>query len=60
LFRLLKEKVKEQELSTSEHIIEAITATWDTVPFEELQSMFTEWIQRLTWVIAKSGKDYTK
>jgi hypothetical protein len=56
----LKEKLKDHELSTAEHIIEAITATWDSVTFNELQSMFSEWIQKLTWAIAERGKYCTR
>jgi hypothetical protein len=56
LFGLLKERLKEHELSTREETIEAITAIWDFVTFDEIQSVFAEWIQRLTWVIAKRGE----
>jgi hypothetical protein len=41
-FGLLKEKLKEQELSISDEIIEAITTIWNEVTFEELQSVFSE------------------
>jgi hypothetical protein len=51
LLDFLKEKLQEQELSTSNEIIEAITTIWNDVTFEELQSLLSEWIQRVTWVI---------
>jgi hypothetical protein len=41
----------EQELSTSDEIIEAFTTIWNDVTFEDLHSMFSECIQRVTWVI---------
>jgi hypothetical protein len=28
-----------------------MTTIWNDVTFEELQSVFSEWIQRATWVI---------
>jgi hypothetical protein len=58
LFSFLKEKLKEQELSTSDEIIEAIKTIWNDVTFEELPSVFSEWIQRVTWVIEDRGKYY--
>jgi hypothetical protein len=42
-FGFLKEKLKEQELLTSEEMIEAITPVWNGVTFEEMQSVFCEW-----------------
>jgi hypothetical protein len=45
LFGFLKEKLKEPERSTSDEIIETITAIWNYATFEELQSVFSEWIQ---------------
>jgi hypothetical protein len=56
----LEEKLKEHELSMVEQIIEAITAVRDSVTFDELQSVFAEWIQRLTWVTTARGEYYTK
>jgi hypothetical protein len=51
----LKEKLKKQELSTSDDVIEGIATIWNRVAFEELQSVFSEWIQRVTWVIKHGG-----
>jgi hypothetical protein len=45
---------------TSKEIIEAIAAIRDDVTFEELQSVFPEWIQQIIWVIEHSGKHYSK
>jgi hypothetical protein len=59
LFGLLKEKLTAHKRSRAEQIIEAITAIWDSVTFEEPQRVFAEWIQRLTWVIDERGKHYT-
>jgi hypothetical protein len=55
MFDFLKEKLEEQELSTSDEIIEAIATIWNGVTFEELQSVFSEWIQRVTCVIEHGG-----
>jgi hypothetical protein len=53
LFGLLKEKLKEHRLSTAEQIIEMISAIGDSTTFTELQSVFAEYIQRLTWLTTK-------
>jgi hypothetical protein len=42
LFGFLKEKHKEQELSTSDEIIEVITTIWNNITFHELQNVFSE------------------
>jgi hypothetical protein len=51
LFGLLKEKLKEQELSTSDEITEEITTVGADLTFEELRSVSSESIQRLTWAV---------
>jgi hypothetical protein len=58
--RVRTEKLKESELLTPKEIIKAITVISDAVAFEELQSVFREWIQQLTWVIANAGVYFTK
>jgi hypothetical protein len=55
LFGFLKEKLKQQELSTSDDIIQAIMSICSDVTLKELQSVFSEWIQRITWVIDRGG-----
>jgi hypothetical protein len=45
LFRLLKERLREQEFPTSSQITGAGTTIWDAVAFERLQSMLGKWIQ---------------
>jgi hypothetical protein len=52
---IFSKKLKEQELSTSDEIIEEIMTIWNDVTFEELQSVFSEWIQRVAWVIGHGG-----
>jgi hypothetical protein len=59
LFSFLKEKLREQELSTSDEITEAIMTIWNDLTFGELQSVFSEWIQRVTRIIEHRGSDIT-
>jgi hypothetical protein len=55
-----KHRLKEQALSTSEEIFEAITVTCQTITFQELQSAFFERIQGLTWVIGNINQCFNK
>jgi hypothetical protein len=55
MFDFLKEKLREQEPLTSDEIIETMTTIWNDVTFEELQSVLSEWIQRITWIIEYGG-----
>jgi hypothetical protein len=50
-----RRKTQGTGVSPSDEIIEAITAIWNDVTFEELQSVFSKWIQRVTWVIEHGG-----
>jgi hypothetical protein len=52
---VFSKKTYGQELPTSDEIIEAIMTTWNDVTFEESQSVFSEWIQRVIWVIEHGG-----
>jgi hypothetical protein len=58
--RTFEEKLEEHELATAESVIEAIIAIWESITFDELQSVFAEWIHKLTWVTAESGEYYTE
>jgi hypothetical protein len=60
LFGFLKEKLKKGDLSMAEQINKVITAIWDSVTCDELQNVFAEWIQRLTWVIAERSEYYSQ
>jgi histone-lysine N-methyltransferase SETMAR len=55
LFGFLKRKLKEHQLSTSDEIIEVIMTICNDITFKELQSVFSEWIQRVIWVIERRG-----
>jgi hypothetical protein len=55
-----KEKLKEQELPTSEAMIKTITTNWNNVTFEEWQNVFCKCIQRVTWVSEHREECYSK
>jgi histone-lysine N-methyltransferase SETMAR len=58
LFGFLKESIKGVEFSTDDQLLEAITRIWNDVTFEDIQSDFQEWIDRLSWVIGNNDEYY--
>jgi hypothetical protein len=55
-----KQKLQEPGLWTSEDMIEAIAAIGNDAAFKLLQTMFSQWIQRVTWVSQHKGEDCNK
>jgi hypothetical protein len=60
LFGLLNGKLQEQELSTSEQIIEAIPTIWDVVFFDDLQSVFQNAFNGYPGTLLRPGECYTR
>jgi hypothetical protein len=52
LFGLLKGVLKDREFSSSDGIEQAITNVWDELTFNEVQSVFHNWMSRLACAIA--------
>jgi hypothetical protein len=46
------------ELTTEDHIVEAITTIWRGVTFKILQLVFQEWMWELIWVIDNNKEHY--
>jgi hypothetical protein len=57
-FGILKGNMKNGAFQTVEEILEALTLIWNGVTFEQLQSVFLNWIERLEWVISNGGDYY--
>lgn len=60
LFGYLKEWLKEKEIEDETQLVKEITDAWDAVTFDQLQSVFHDWILRLDDVIKKHGSYYNK
>jgi hypothetical protein len=58
LFRMLKEKMRDKVFRSEQHILAAITLSWNEFTFEDIQRVSRNWMQRLIWVIANSGEYY--
>jgi hypothetical protein len=48
--------MKDREFHSHEEIEEAITAAWNDLTFEGVQSIFYDWIHRLAWAIEHEGE----
>jgi hypothetical protein len=58
LFEMVKEKVKDRVFRIEQHILEAITQSWNELTFEDIQRVFRNWTERLIWIIVNSGEYY--
>jgi hypothetical protein len=47
---VLKETLKDQEFNSSDEIEEAIPRVWDDLTFDDIQSVFQNWMSHLAWV----------
>jgi hypothetical protein len=51
LFRMLKHKIQDRVFDMTEEILMVICHVWSEMTFEDLQSVFFDWIQRIEYVI---------
>jgi hypothetical protein len=58
LFGILKHNMKDQEFQNQQAILNAIAKIWDDLTFEDIQGVFQEWMERLTWVIGNNREYY--
>jgi hypothetical protein len=56
LFETLKRVLKDREFNSSDEIEEVITEVWDEFTFDEVQSVFHNWMNRFTWLIENGGE----
>jgi hypothetical protein len=52
IFEMLKGNMKDRAFQTVKEILEAVTSIWNVVTFEQLMSVFLDWMERLEWVIS--------
>jgi hypothetical protein len=55
LFGFLKEKLKDRQLRRVQSLHQAITDLWDELTFEDVQAVFLEWMNRLSWIIGNKS-----
>jgi hypothetical protein len=57
---MLKGILKDREFHPHAEIEEAIRMAWDDLTFDETQSVFHNWMNRLRWVIENGGEYITE
>jgi hypothetical protein len=55
---MLKQKIQDRVFDTADEILMAIRKVWSALTFEDLQSVFFDWIQRVEYVIEHEGEYY--
>lgn len=60
LFGKCKNLLEEKEISSQDELINEINQLFNDISFEELQSIFDEWIERLKLVIMNNGEYINK
>jgi hypothetical protein len=60
LFGMLKGILKDQEFHSHDEIEEAIEMAWNDFTFDEVQSVFHNWMNRFRWVIENGGEYITE
>jgi hypothetical protein len=60
LFDLMKHNLKDREIQEIQALISALTSIRDDLTFEDVQVVFLDWMERLSWVISNNGDYYIK
>jgi hypothetical protein len=60
LFEMLKGILKDRGFHSHDAIEEAITMAWNDLTFDEVESVFQNWMNRLRWVIENGGEYITE
>jgi hypothetical protein len=58
LFGMLKQKTQDRVFDATEEILTAIRNVWSEVTFEDLQSVFFDWIQRVGYAFGHEVEYY--
>jgi hypothetical protein len=56
-FGFLKEKLRDHQFRAAQSLHQAIADLWDDLTFKDIQAVFLEWMNRLSWVI-ENKRDY--
>jgi histone-lysine N-methyltransferase SETMAR len=53
---VLKHNMKDREFRIQQTILSAVAKMWNDLIFADVQRVFQEWMDRLTWVIGNNGE----
>jgi hypothetical protein len=50
--------MKDREFQSQQAILSVVAESWNDLTFADVQPVFQEWMERLTWVIGNNGESY--
>jgi hypothetical protein len=53
---MLKQKMKDREFQSQQAILSFVAKMRNRLTFADVQRVFQEWMERLTWVIGNNGE----
>jgi hypothetical protein len=53
---MLKQKMKDRAFQSQQAILSAVAKMWNDLTFADVQRVFQERMERLTWVIRNNGE----
>jgi hypothetical protein len=56
LFGMLKHNMKDREFQSQQTILSAVANMWNDLTFADVQCVFQERMERLTWVVGNNGE----
>jgi hypothetical protein len=57
---MVKQKIKDREFYSAQDILRSLSDGWSDLTFEDIQRVFLEWMDRLTWVIENDREQFSK
>jgi histone-lysine N-methyltransferase SETMAR len=55
-FGMVKQKMKDREFCSAQEMLRGLSDAWSDLTLEDIQRVFLEWMDRLTWVIENDGE----
>jgi hypothetical protein len=55
---MLEHKMKDRQFQSQQAILRATAKMWNNVTFADVQRVFQEWMEHLTWVVGNNGEYY--
>jgi hypothetical protein len=59
-FGFLNKRLRDHRLRGVQSLHQAITNLWDELTFEDVEAVFLEWMNCLSWVIENKGQYFIK
>jgi histone-lysine N-methyltransferase SETMAR len=59
-FGMVKQKIKDREFCSAQEMLSSLSDAWSDHTFEDIQRVFFEWMDRLTWILENDGEYFPK